>query len=97
MREMSATANAILRFPGAGDQSGDLVEQARWLQRECPELFTYLEAREQKLQRSLRRIPSPADLERAAVFDIQSHFRSLKAELGESVNDLATKRGSCND
>lgn len=52
--------------PRAVDARATLAGQVRQLQEHYPDLYAYLKARDQAIERALRRIPSGADIELAA-------------------------------
>ena len=69
-----------------------LQEQARELRREYPQLFAYLSERDRKLQRALRRVPSPADIELSATWNHHKFIEKTLASSGSGIETLARDR-----
>lgn len=66
-----------------------LQAQARDLRREYPELFAYLSERDAKLQRALRRVPSPADIELSANWNHRRFVEKTISSVGAGIGQLA--------
>ena len=66
-----------------------LADQARLMRAECPELFAYLSRRDVTLRTALRRVPSPADIELYAVFNVRAHLTQALGDYGHGVAELA--------
>jgi len=66
-----------------------LQAQARELRQEYPELFAYLNERDRKLQRALRRVPSPADIELSATWNHRRFVEKTLSAFGDGVEKLA--------
>jgi hypothetical protein len=66
----------------------DITTQARQLQEQLPELYAYLQQRDSVIERGLARIPSRADFELAAVFDVSAHLDETLRELPPGIGDL---------
>lgn len=69
-----------------------LRRQARRLQEELPELFEHLVEQEAQILRHLRAIPSPADVERAAVFDASRHLHKLQGSMEHGISSLVDSK-----
>jgi hypothetical protein len=67
-----------------------LQEQARAIRDEFPELFAYLNERDEVLRRAVRRIPSPADVELSATWNYRSYVQKTLSAMGAGVDELAT-------
>lgn len=63
-------------------------EQAARLRESYPELFVHLVARDRKLERALKRIPSPADVELSATWDQRKFLTQTLASCGASIEEL---------
>lgn len=74
-------------------QAAELAECARQLQDRWPLLFDYLERRDRALERALARIPSPADIEQYAVFNIRAHLAHTLGQLPPGIGQLAHEEG----
>lgn len=72
----------------------ELADCARQLQERWPLLFEYLERRDRTLERALARIPSPADIEQYAVFNIRAHLAGTRGQLPPGLAQLAHQEGS---
>jgi len=70
-------------------QACTLADQARRMRAECPELFAYLSRRDAALRKTLRRVPSPADIELYAVFNVRAHLAQALGDYGHGVAELA--------
>lgn len=70
-----------------------LQAQARELRRAYPELFAYLDERDRKLKRALRRVPSPADIELSATWNHRSFVQKTLDSMGSGVGDLLEQDG----
>ncbi|CAN5806262.1 hypothetical protein BH23CHL2_BH23CHL2_18980 [soil metagenome] len=66
-----------------------LQDQARMLQNELPELYAYLIERDQKIRRSLARIPSPADIELSATWNHRQFVEKAVNSIGPGLDELA--------
>ncbi|HLT18338.1 MAG TPA: hypothetical protein VKZ96_02695 [Thermomicrobiales bacterium] len=63
-------------------------EQATHLRQTYPELFAHLVARDRKLERAMKRIPSPADIELSAAWDQRAFFARTLATCGAGIEEL---------
>lgn len=66
-----------------------LQEQAQALRSDFPELYDYLNARDEKLRRALRRVPSPADIELSATWNHRKYIEQTINRWGPGIEDLA--------
>lgn len=65
-----------------------LQEQARALRADFPELYDYLNTRDEKLRRALNRVPSPADIELSATWNHRKYIERTMNALGPGLTDL---------
>lgn len=65
-----------------------IQNQAQVLRNEFPELYAYLCQRDDNLQRALRRVPSPADIELSATWNHQDFVRKTLGAMGPGVRQL---------
>jgi hypothetical protein len=67
----------------------DLVDQARKMRQQFPELYAFLATRERALDRARAGIPRPDDLEGWLVFDAREHMRRHLLNIPAGICDLA--------
>ena len=65
-----------------------LQEQARVLRYEFPEVFDYLEKRDEKLRKALGCVPSPADVELSATCNHRRYIQRTIEAIGPGIADL---------
>jgi hypothetical protein len=70
-------------------QTAELAECARLLEERWPMLYDYLARRDRVVERALARIPSPADIEQYAVFNIRDHLARTLGQLPPGIATLA--------
>lgn len=66
-----------------------LQEQAADMRVRYPELYEHLRQRDVALRRFLARIPSPADVELSASFNLPARLLALRHELSSGLDDLS--------
>ncbi|MFW6074792.1 MAG: hypothetical protein ACOC9Y_04305 [Chloroflexota bacterium] len=66
-----------------------LHEQAMTVQREFPELYGYLKARDECLMRAINRLPSPADIELYSAPGVRAQVENALRHLDPGIDRLA--------
>ncbi len=69
-----------------------LHEQACTLRTDLPELFNYLNARDEMLRHALRRVPTPADIELSATWNHCTHFGAGSPTPWPGIHTLVSER-----
>jgi len=72
-----------------GQSDPELAECARLLEERWPLLFDYLAKRDRTLERALARIPSPAEIELYATFNVRAHLARTLGQLPPGIATLA--------
>lgn len=72
-------------------QYSTLHAQACELRKHYPDLYRHLVARDMKIRRAMRRIPSPADIELSATYNHSRHVATLLEAAGPGLDELGSE------